>query len=425
MQIGQFFANRKPGTNQYFAAPGGNGKCVLVSSHIYWTDLMGLALLRLGYDVIFAVPWFGFWTDENWWRDFDNQFSMWVNTLRERKVICVIGGNTTVMVPHPRTKEPLHRAAGVAAVNFWWDQPRTAPPMARRGISLVDYVALLKDERSLNVIWDMDVREEMREFLGVENSIHVPIATTPEIWEEGFVPMEDRPKSACFLGNCHYVTAEMRAGFEPEMAAWAKNVAGKKLADLDRGLVDCIEDRAAAKVNTSDEDALARDFRRWFILDAMLMEGQRGAAVQTIAAKLGESFTLVGGDWDKLGLRAQKNHTGVPGGKAYYASHKVSLNLYGGCVHAGMPLRPYEIASSNGLVFTHYNRELPGLFEPDKECVAFRNGSEMVEKLDRILAHPAEYNQVVQAGRRRAFEKHTWEDRMGRVMREVSDRFGV
>jgi spore maturation protein CgeB len=115
----------------------------------------------------------------------------------------------------------------------------------------------------------------------------------------------------------------------------------------------------------------------------------------------------------------------VPGAKTYYGSHKASLNLYGGCVHAGMPLRPYEIASSNGLIFTHYNRELPNLFEPDKECVAFRNETDMMEELDRILTQPAEYNHVVQAGRRRAFQAHTWENRMAKVMREVSDRFGV
>jgi hypothetical protein len=425
MQLGQFIANRKAGTNQIFPCAGGNGKTVLVSSHIYWTDLIGLALLRLGYNVILTAPWYAFWTDESWWKDFDNQYSMWVNTLRQHKVMCVIGGNTTAMVPHPRTGEPLHRAAGVPVVHYWWDQPRTAPPMARRGISLKNYVAMLKDERTLNVIWDIDVMEEMREFLGVENLVHVPIATTPELWEEPFIPMESRKAAACFLGNCHFVTDQQRAAFEPEMAQWAKEVARKKLADLDRGIVECVEDRTGARVDVTDEEAIARDFRRWYILDAMLMEGQRAAAVKGLAAKLGSEFTLIGADWEKIGLTAQKTHSGVPGGKVYYASHKASVNLYGGCVHGGMPLRPYEIASSNGLLFTHYNRELPGLFEPDKECVAFRNESEMLEKLDRILTSPADYNRVVEAGRRRAIAEHSWEKRMERVMQEVSDRFGV
>jgi hypothetical protein len=425
MQLAQFMANRKQGTNQYFAAEGGNGKTVLVSSHIYWTDLMGLALLRLGYNVIFSLPLYGFWIDDNWYKDFDNQFGLWVKLLKDQKVVCMIGGNTTGMVLNQRTGEALHRAAGIPAVHFWWDQPRTAPPMARRGVSLKDYVALLKDERTLNVIWDIDVQEELREFLGVGNSVHVPIATTPELWEEPFVAMADRKGAACFLGNCHFVTDEQRAGFEPELAAWAGKVAGEKLKNLDRGIVECVDDRAAARVDVSDEAAIARDFRRWYILDAMLMEGARGAAVTGLAKKLGESFTLIGGGWENVGLKAQKAHSGVPGAKVYYGSHKASVNLYGGCVHGGMPLRPYEIASSNGLLFTHYNRELPDLFEPDKECVAFRNESEMLEKLDRILASPSEYDRVVQAGRRRAFGSHTWENRMERVMREVTERFGV
>jgi hypothetical protein len=315
MQLAQFMANRKQGTNQYFGASGGNGKTVLVSSHIYWTDLIGLALLRLGYNVILGLPWYGFWVDESWNKDFDNQFGLWVKMLKEQKVVCVIGGNTTAMVPNPKTGEGLHRAAGVPVVHYWWDQPRTAPPMARRGVSLKEYVAQLKDERTLNVIWDIDVQEEMREFLGVENSIHVPIATTPELWEEPFVPMEKRSGAACFLGNCHYVTEEQTEKFEPELAKWAGQVAAEKLGNLDRGIVECVADRAAARVDTSDEAAIARDFRRWYMLDSMLMVGQRWAAVKFLAKKLGDSFTLIGADWDKAGLKAQKTHSGIPGGK--------------------------------------------------------------------------------------------------------------
>lgn len=426
MQLSEFIANRKSGTNQYFASPGGSGKTVLVSSHIYWTDLIGLALIRLGYNVIFAVPWYTFWTDDTWWNDFDRQYEQWVNTLRQHKVICVIGGNTTAMVPHPRSKEPLHRAAGVPLVNYWWDQPRATPPMARRGISLVDYIALMKDPRTLNVIWDVDVREELGKFLGIGNTMHLPLATAPELWEEPFVPLQDRTKAACFLGNCHFLTDQQRAELEPDLTAWARQVAQRKMSDLDRPMVQCVQDGdEASRVDTSDERALARDFRRWFIVDGMLMQAHRGDAVKSLAAKLGPEFTLVGGNWDKVNLRAEKDHSGVPGAKTYYASHKASLNLYGGCVHGGMPLRPYEIAASNGLIFTHYNRELPNLFEPGKECVAFKNEAEMLDQLDRILTHPADYNRVVGAGRRRVIQEHNWENRMRTVMQAVGEKFGV
>jgi hypothetical protein len=425
MELSKFFSIRKSGSNQFFPAAGGNGKTVMVTSHIYWTDLIGLALLRLGYNVIFASPWYTFWTDDSWWDDFDNQFSMWVNTIRQHKVICVIGGNTTAMVPHKKTGEPLHRAANVPAVHYQWDEPRAIPPMARRGISLQTYFALLKDSRTLNVIWDIDVKEELEKFCGLENTMHSPLATAPELWEAPFVPMQNRPKSACFLGNCHFVTPEMRATFEPELVEWAGKVATRKMANLDQGIVNCVDDPAAMRVDTTDSKSIERDFRRWFIIDAMLMEKQRNMAVKSLAHRLGDSFTLVGGNWEQIGLHAEKTHSGVPGANAYYVSHKASLNLYGGCVHGGMPLRPYEIASSNGLIFTHFNRELPDLYEPGKECVAFRNESEMLEQLDKILTHPADYNRVIGAGRRRTVEQHTWENRMRKVMQTVGERFGI
>ncbi len=260
--------------------------------------MIGLALLRLGYNVILSLPWYGFWIDDNWYRDFENQFALWVKMLRDQKVACVIGGNTTAMVRNPKSGEMLHRAAGIPVVHYWWDEPRAAPPMARRGVSLVDYVAMLKDEKTLNVIWDVDVQEELREFLGVENSIHVPIATAPELWEEPFVAMESRPGAACFLGNCHYVTDAQRAEFEPDLAQWAQDVARNKFGDLDRGIAECVEDRAGARVDVTNEAAIARDFRRWYILDTMLMEGQRRHGRESAG---GETRGLVYADWSGLG----------------------------------------------------------------------------------------------------------------------------
>ena len=90
-----------------------------------------------------------------------------------------------------------------------------------------------------------------------------------------------------------------------------------------------------------------------------------------------------------------------------------------------MPLRPYEIACSHGLLFTQYNRELPSLFEPGRECVAFRNVEEMIEGLDRILTHPADFDAVAAAGHRRATSQHTWEDRMSKVLQAAKERFDL
>ena len=110
-------------------------------------------------------------------------------------------------------------------------------------------------------------------------------------------------------------------------------------------------------------------------------------------------FALVGKGWEKLGLSASKESSGVPGSKDYYGPARASLNLSGGSTHSGLSLRPYEIACSHGLVFTRYNRELPGLFEPGKECVAFTTPEEMTASLERIVQTPDESDAMVEAGR--------------------------
>jgi spore maturation protein CgeB len=200
------------------------------------------------------------------------------------------------------------------------------------------------------------------------------------------------------------------------------------MADLRRSVNECIEcdsQTAIEAVNDQDEAALRREFRRWEILDVLMMDQNRVDVVKALAERLGDGFTLLGKKWENVGLKSQGVHSGVPGANLYYASHKVSLNLFGGCVHGGMPLRPYDIASANGLIFTHYNRELPDLFEPGKECIAFSSTGEMHEQLNRVLAAPSEFDPIVAAGHRRMKEHHTWEHRMRIVLKEAGERFAM
>ena len=433
LSVFDFFRKRKQFTNEFYPCPGSR-RTVMVSSYIWWTDLIAHSLLKLGYNVLVAEPWYNFWLVDHYWVNFNNLFTRWVETIRKFNVQLVLSGNATAMVPHPKTKELLHRAAGVPAVNYWWDEPRTMPPMAQRGYTAHDYLNCLRDPQTLNVFWDADVAEEMSRFLAVPNVAHVPLGTTPELWrpDGAYVPLRDRRTMLCFLGNNHDEgTWEQSA--DPTVLAWAERVAALKLANLDRPMADCVEQVGGpGEVRGSTTrrpyelaPTLAGEFERWGVLSAVLVRRCRNAVVRAAAEHLGNDFLLVGKGWDRLGLRAAKDHTGVPQAKEYYAGAQASLNLFGGCVHGGMPLRPYEIACSGGLLFTHYNRELPGLFEPGKECVAFRDAGEMTEQLDRIIREPDEYEKVVEAGRRRAEAEHTWEHRLARVMQLAAERWGL
>jgi hypothetical protein len=197
-------------------------------------------------------------------------------------------------------------------------------------------------------------------------------------------------------------------------------------------MVECVE--AVGLPRASEQDplqpyqaapTLQEEFDRWDMVGSLLMSQIRNTIVQAAATRAGGDLTLIGKGWGELGLTAQQEHSGIPSAKDYYATSQASLNLFGGSVHGGMPLRPYEIACSHGLLFTQYNRELPELFEPGKECIAFRNADEMLASLEKILAAPQEFDAVVAAGYKRASTDHSWEDRMRRVLAAAKERFNL
>ena len=429
--LADFFHKRNRNAMQPFNAIGAaSNRTVMFSSHIWWTDLMAYSLLKLGYNVVLAQPWYAIWGNDENFNRFDVLYSDILATIRKYNVKLLIGGNSTAMLSHPKTHVPIHRAAGIPAVHYWWDAPRVMPEMmAKRGLTLRDYVGTLRDEQTLNCIWDIDVLEELGRFLGIANTAHLPLAATPEMWETANVPLADRPVKVSFLGTGHPVSDAQKAKWDPTLREWAEQTVNAKLADRDRPMIDCVarvkpSPRAAGE--TPDPDAIyRREFDRWEIVDAMLAERVRTKTVLAVAEKLGPDLELIGTGWEAMGLKPVKDHSGVPDAKKHYVAAKASLNLFGGSVHGGLPLRPYEIASSNGLIFTAYQRELPSLYEPGKECVAFRDVDEMREQLDRILAHPNQYDAVVQAGRERTVAEHTWDHRMKRLIELATEQFGI
>jgi hypothetical protein len=428
MTVFEYFAQRQPGTNKFFPAPGGSNRTVLMTSYIWWTELIAHALTKLGCNVLVTQPWYSFFTEDAWYENFEKLYDEWIQTIRKFNVQLVIGGNTTAMVPHVKTRELLHRAAGVPVVNYWWDELRSMPPLTRRGLTAEEYLACVRDPMTLNVFWDADVMEEVQRFLAIDNVAHVPLGTTPEFWNIAHGPLRDRPMKMCFLGNNH-VEENWMAGQSAETIAWAERVAKCKLENLDRSTADCIEEIGGPGETQAGAyklaPTLAEEFQRWNVFGGMLLRDCRNATVTAAAERLGEKFVVIGKGWERLGIRATSEHSGVPGSNRFYAGSQASMNLFGGCVHAGMPLRPYEIACSGGLLFTQYNRELPNLFEPGKECVAFRNREEMLACWERIQASPEEFDSVVENGKRRAVADHTWEHRMARILDLAKERFDL
>jgi hypothetical protein len=426
MTLAEFSAKRRQHDTQFFECPGA-ARTVMVCSHIWWSDHLALAFYNAGFNVLISMPFYLLYTNEEAFKDFDRYWNEILDGIKQFKVGLIIGGNTCAMAPHPKSGQMLHDAVGLPVVNFWWDEPRTTPPFARRGVTPDDYLRCLRNDRTLNVIWDLDVLEELQTFLNLENGIHVPLATLPEFWPSGFIPIEKRPLPACFLGNCHYVADWLETDPDP-LSVWARSVIDCKQNSLSASMRDCMQKAGPAPMGTSKHSSNGTDpwgdfCRPWEFLNSVWMHRTRNIMVKAAFETLRGKLALIGKNWDKMGLRANSEHAGENSGMVYLQS-QASLNLFGGCVHSGMPLRPFDIGASGGLIVTHFQRELPDLFEPGKECLAFHTKEEMIELLTRVHAHPAEFNDIALAGRRRVVATHTWGHRVQAILRAVEQRFG-
>ncbi len=447
-----FCSQRKDFSTQYFPYPGAT-RTILFASHIWWTDQMALTLRNLGYNVLAFFPFYLLYSDPAASARFHDLWQKIVANIREANVCLMIGGNSSAIAPHPRTGELLHEAAGkdkpIPLVNWWWDEVRYQPPFTlpigppdqrTSGFTPADYVRFLKNDHMLHAIWDIDVKEELEAQFGLRNLFHLPLATMPESWPHGYVPLEDRPLASCFLGNCHF-TADWTETDDDPLMQWARDIVSTKLAAPDTPMQTCADRVTTARGGvpqiskhlaggaTNRPDGAQGDpwidfIRPWDLVNASYMHRTRNLFVKAVGNHLKGKLCLIGKGWDKMGLHANMEHARDKSGVIYGQSLS-SLNLFGGCVHGGMPLRPYDIGVSGGLILTHYQRELPSLFEDGRECLSFRTPEEMIAHIDHVRAAPREFNAIALAGRKRVLAQHTWTHRMKRLLAEVEARFGA
>lgn len=89
-----------------------------------------------------------------------------------------------------------------------------------------------------------------------------------------------------------------------------------------------------------------------------------------------------------------------------YAGHDPSTPL-----SQHLHLREFEAPMSGALYCTGYMDELAEMFEPDKEVLVYRNEHELLDKARYYLANPGQGEIIRRAGRKRALQSHTYQQR--------------
>jgi spore maturation protein CgeB len=78
-------------------------------------------------------------------------------------------------------------------------------------------------------------------------------------------------------------------------------------------------------------------------------------------------------------------------------------------------MRLFEATGVGACLLTDWKVNLPDLFEPDAEVVAYRDAEECVEKVKYLLSHEAERRGIAAAGQRRTLRVHTFASRAAQI----------
>jgi spore maturation protein CgeB len=104
------------------------------------------------------------------------------------------------------------------------------------------------------------------------------------------------------------------------------------------------------------------------------------------------------------------------------ASARVALNRHIDAAEGrANNMRLYEATGMGALLVTDAGSNLAELFEPGRECVAYRDAEELEAELDRVLADDAARREVAAAGQRRTLAEHTYARRMEELV-EILER---
>jgi hypothetical protein len=94
------------------------------------------------------------------------------------------------------------------------------------------------------------------------------------------------------------------------------------------------------------------------------------------------------------------------------AKSKITLNPYADVPTYATNMRLFEATGVGTLLMTEWAKNLPELFEPDNEVVAYRSAEECAELIQYYLDHEDERQAIARAGQERTLKEHTYFNRM-------------
>ena len=159
--------------------------------------------------------------------------------------------------------------------------------------------------------------------------------------------------------------------------------------------------------------------------DAMYFCGAWSQERDEIITSINYPMTLKGWNWRRLSKK-QKFYSISEGTVDIiqqvkdYNSHIAVLNKHQAINHIdALNMRTFEVPACGALLVNDFRKELPYMYELDKEVCVYRNTEELNEIINRLKTSPQDFEKIITAGYKRTLNEHSYLHRMKKVLSYV------
>lgn len=149
---------------------------------------------------------------------------------------------------------------------------------------------------------------------------------------------------------------------------------------------------------------------------AALWMAQRDRFVIYLKRKLPDHFRIIGRRWSQAyGLPDEPPIPDYLDYLRHFRRCAININCISGNAETGLNLRTFEITAAGGFLLHRRQAELAECFEIGRECEAFDDEAELLDKCRYYLANPRRIVEIAQAGQRRTLREHLTVHRLERI----------
>jgi spore maturation protein CgeB len=152
------------------------------------------------------------------------------------------------------------------------------------------------------------------------------------------------------------------------------------------------------------------------------------ATLEQACARLQVSVWGVGAETLPPGSPILRDYRGEAWGRDMYrvlGNSGITLNRHGDIAEGqAINMRLYEATGMGSVLLTEAAPNLPELFEPGREVIAYESPEDLVAQVERLLDDGDERRRIAEAGQRRTLSDHTYAKRMPHVVELLEAHLG-